>query len=114
MQVSCSDNISMLVANESWQKTNESRQETNFSKNWCIENDVTVFYGYIILSILLLFLFTISINVVIGSFLEWKMQKNILQKLERLWRNFILVSSKQSDIASIKRCITEGVTVLSS
>ncbi|WZZ14325.1 hypothetical protein YC2023_107414 [Brassica napus] len=34
--------------------------------------------------------------------------KNILQKLERLWRNFILVSSKQSDIASIKRCITEG------
>ncbi|KAH0858459.1 hypothetical protein HID58_086720 [Brassica napus] len=98
------NNISMLVANESWQKTNESRQETNFSKNWCIENDVTVFYGYIILSILLF------INVVIGSFLEWKMQKNILQKLERLWRNFILVSSKQSDIASIKRCITEGVT----
>lgn len=40
--------------------------------------------------------------------------KNILQKLERLWRNFILVSSKQSDIASIKRCITEGVIVLSS
>lgn len=71
MQVSCSDNKSMLIANESWQKTNESRQGTNF-------------YGYIILSILLLFLFSISINVVIGSFLEWKMQKTS----SKSWKDF--------------------------
>ncbi|CAN7091906.1 unnamed protein product [Brassica rapa subsp. narinosa] len=61
----------------------ESWQENNFSKKWCIENGV--------------------------KFSRMENAKSIRQKLERDFENLrIKIYSRRNDVASIKKCITEG------
>lgn len=81
--VSRSDHMSMLVAYESW-------EATNFSKKWCLDNGVQVFF---IMSYIYIYIYHSRFGVkvsslLICSLLKWSMPKVLSTNGIRLWRVF--------------------------